>query len=67
LKTIVEEIGYSGDKVMSKNKVQFQAGYSLIDLFHNYGTENQCVEALFKWRWPLGFKCSECGVINIVF
>jgi len=46
---------------MSKNKVQFQAGYSLIDLFHNYGTENQCVEALFKWRWPLGFKCSECG------
>jgi len=24
---------------MSKNKVQFQMGYSLLDLFKNYGTE----------------------------
>ncbi|MFZ2169734.1 MAG: IS1595 family transposase [Methylococcaceae bacterium] len=46
---------------MCKNKVQFQAGYSLIELFKNYGTENQCIEALFKWRWPSGFRCPQCG------
>lgn len=46
---------------MSKNKVQFQPGYSLIELFKNYGTENQCIEALFKWRWPCGFRCPYCG------
>jgi transposase-like protein len=52
---------------MSKNKVQFQAGYSLIDLFQNYGTENQCAQALFKWRWPKGFKCSDCGCDKYCF
>ena len=46
---------------MSKNKVQFQTGYSLIELFKNYGTENQCADALFKWRWPVGFRCPQCG------
>lgn len=46
---------------MCKNKVQFQVGYSLIELFKNYGTENQCIEALFKWRWPTGFRCPQCG------
>ncbi|GEM_PF-6512282 len=33
---------------MCKNKVQFQAGYNLIELFQNYGTENQCTQALFN-------------------
>ena len=46
---------------MCKNKVQFQAGYSLIKLFKNYDTENQCAEALSKWRWPTGFRCPHCG------
>ena len=46
---------------MCKNKVQFQAGYSLPDLFREYGTEDQCEQALFKWRWPSGFICVECG------
>jgi transposase-like protein len=46
---------------MSKNQVQFQKGYNLLDLFKNYGTEAQCVEALFKWRWPDGFRCPQCG------
>jgi transposase-like protein len=46
---------------MCKNKVQFQTGYSLFELFKNYGTENQCIEALFKWRWPSGFRCPQCG------
>jgi transposase-like protein len=46
---------------MPKNKVQFQRGYSLLELFKDYGTENQCSEALFKWRWPSGFRCPHCG------
>lgn len=46
---------------MPKNKVQFQRGYSLLELFKDYGTENQCAEALYKWRWPSGFRCPHCG------
>ncbi len=46
---------------MVKNQVQFQTGYSLFELFQNYGTEEQCQQALFKWRWPMGFRCPECG------
>lgn len=44
-----------------KNQIQFQPGYSLIDLFHDYGTEEQCEQALFNWKWPCGFTCPECG------
>jgi transposase-like protein len=46
---------------MPKNKVQFQEGYSLQDVFKNYGTEDQCANALFQWRWPDGFRCPCCG------
>lgn len=46
---------------MVKNKIQFQPGYSLFELFQNYGTEEQCQQALFKWRWPMGFRCPQCG------
>jgi len=46
---------------MSKNPVQFQSGYSLIELFQDYGREEQCTEALFKWKWPNGFICPECS------
>lgn len=46
---------------MSKNKVQFQSGYSLPELFQDYGTEEQCSMALFKWKWPQGFVCPDCG------
>lgn len=49
---------------MSKNKVQFQAGYSLPELFHDYGTEEQCRQALFDWKWPDGFVCPECGSMS---
>jgi hypothetical protein len=33
---------------MAKNKIQFQKGYSITDLFKEYGTEKQCEDALFK-------------------
>lgn len=46
---------------MAKNKVQFQKGYSLIELFKNYGSEEQCSAALFNWKWPHGFQCPDCG------
>jgi hypothetical protein len=46
---------------MAKNRVQFQRGLSLPDFFAAYGSEAQCAETLFRWRWPLGFVCPECG------
>ena len=46
---------------MCKNKIQFQRGYSLLELFQDYGTEEQCTQALFQWKWPEGFVCPECG------
>jgi len=46
---------------MPKNQVQFQKGLSLPEFFAAYGTEAQCAETLFRWRWPQGFVCPECG------
>ncbi len=46
---------------MGKNKVQFQKGYSMFNFIKDYGTEGQCRQALFKWRWPEGFRCPDCG------
>lgn len=46
---------------MSKNQIQFQKGYSVVDFIKDYGTEEQCSQALFKWRWPDGFHCPDCG------
>ena len=45
---------------MPKNSIQFQKGYSLTELFRDYGTEEQCEKALFDWRWPTGFCCPAC-------
>lgn len=46
---------------MPRNEVQFQKGMSLSDFLEQYGTEAQCEQALFAWRWPQGFRCPECG------
>jgi hypothetical protein len=46
---------------MSKNRVQFQKGMSLSDFMAHYGSEEQCQQALFTWRWPHGFVCPSCG------
>ena len=45
---------------MSKNKVQFQVGFSALEFIDHYGTEEQCVDYLEKLKWPNGFKCEEC-------
>ena len=26
-----------------------------------YGTEDQCFDARYRWRWPNGFQCPRCG------
>lgn len=46
---------------MAKNQVQFQKGLSLRQFLSEYGTEEQCHDALYRWRWPNGFVCPECG------
>ena len=46
---------------MPRNPVQFQKGMSDADFDRLYGTETQCREALFLWRWPKGFACPICG------
>ncbi len=45
---------------MSINHVQFQLGLSMIEFAERYGTEAKCYRALYKWRWPHGFRCPAC-------
>lgn len=45
---------------MARNMVQFQKGQSLPTFIKKYGSESACRQALFKLRWPNGFKCPEC-------
>jgi transposase-like protein len=49
------------ETVMAKNQVQFQQGLSLPEFLSQFGTEEQCRQALIRWRWPNGFVCPECG------
>lgn len=35
--------------------------YSLIEFQSKYGTEESCEQALFRLKWPDGFKCPKCG------
>mgnify|MGYP001827663962 FL=1 len=46
---------------MARNKIQFQPGLSLTEFLQHFGTERQCRQALFQWRWPTGFVCPACG------
>lgn len=46
---------------MPKNRVQFQQGQSLRDFLEHYGTDQQCEQALFRARWPQGFRCPACN------
>ena len=46
---------------MAKNKVQYQKGLSVNGFLEKYGTEEQCENALFKWRYPQGFVCKSCS------
>ena len=46
---------------MAMNRIQFQPGLSLPAFVEQFGTEAQCADALFKARWPSGFRCPACG------
>ena len=46
---------------MARNRVQWQKGLSLNQFLSRYGTEEQCFDALYRWRWPHGFVCPHCG------
>ena len=35
--------------------------FSLSAFLSLYGTEEQCYEVLYRWRWPDGFLCPHCG------
>jgi len=42
------------------NPVQFQAGLSMVEFLAQYGTEVKCRKALYRARWPKGFRCPAC-------
>ncbi|WP_449424254.1 transposase, partial [Rhodanobacter lindaniclasticus] len=42
---------------MAMNPVQFQAGLSMTQFIQRYGTEAKCYRALYRTRWPKGFRC----------
>ena len=46
---------------MATNKLQFQAGLSMLEFFDLYGTQDKCEEVVRQWRWPQGFICPSCG------
>lgn len=46
---------------MIRNAIQFQPGLSLVQFQSAFGREAQCIQALFRSRWPRGFECPECG------
>jgi len=46
---------------MARNQIQFQKGLSLNEFLKQYGSEAQCIDALYAWRWSEGFACPVCG------
>src|ERR1700731_4871201 len=46
---------------MARNKVQFQKGLIEAQFAVLYRTEDQCREAVMRWRWPSGFGCPVCA------
>ena len=46
---------------MTTKAVQLQAGLSMPEFMELYGTEAKCRRALFRSRWPKGFRCPACG------
>ena len=49
---------------MSKNKVQFEKEYSLAKFLTDYGTQEQCQQALFQWKRAASFYCPQCCTLT---
>ena len=45
---------------MSINLIQFQQGLSMMEFMQQYGTEAKAYRALYRARWPHGFRCPAC-------
>ena len=45
---------------MGQNKVQYQRGLSMPELFGRYGLPEPCEARVRAWRWPEGFACPRC-------
>lgn len=45
---------------MAINAIQFQHGLSMAEFMQRYGTEAKCYRALYRIRWPQGFRCPKC-------
>lgn len=43
------------------NLIQFQPGLSMTQFIEQYGTEAKCRRALYRARWPQGFRCPTCN------
>lgn len=46
---------------MAMNQVQFQPGLSMAQFIQQYGTVAKCYRALYRARWPQGFRCPRCN------
>ena len=46
---------------MAINQVQFQKGLSMTQFMAQYGTEAKCRRAMFRSRWPKGYRCPVCA------
>ena len=45
---------------MAMNQIQFQAGLSMRQFQLQYGSNEQCEDAVFASRWPKGWSCPRC-------
>lgn len=43
-----------------RSDIHFQRGISLAKFNENYATEEKCTSALFRLKWPKGFRCPKC-------
>ena len=51
---------------MSKNKVQFQVGFSALEFIDHYGTEEQCVDYLEKLKWPMVLNAKNVTTMTVI-
>lgn len=45
---------------MAQNRVQYQHGLPILELFETYGSYAKCEVFVRAWRWPQGFACPRC-------
>ena len=46
---------------MAHSPARLRNNLGVNEFLGHYGNESQCLDALFKWRWPHGFRCPHCG------